>query len=297
MSCYYPTHVHDKDGFVRIRPCGSCIGCRLDYSRDWAIRCVHEASMHEENCFITLTYNDCNLPADGSLDKEELNCFIKALRLLVIDFGIFGCSERRVRYYGCGEYGEKLGRPHYHLLLFGFDFPDKEVLSFEEYKKTGISRLYKKKVFDNTIYRSSLLEGIWEKGFSTVGTVNFKSAGYVARYCLKKRNGPQARKHYGGRMSEFSVSSRMPGIGYFWIEKFLNSVYPRDYVSIDGFKFRPPRYYDKYLEKYDFVRYRELVKERRLVAEKKHKDSSVRMHQKEMFKELVCKKLIRKKEA
>lgn len=97
-------------------PCGQCIGCRLEHSRQWAIRCLHEASLHEHNCFLTLTFDDEHLPKSESLDVRDLQLFMKRLRK---EYG------KGIRFYACGEYGEKYYRPHYHLCLFNHDFHDK----------------------------------------------------------------------------------------------------------------------------------------------------------------------------
>ena len=110
-------------------PCGRCIGCRLERSRQWAIRCLHESKSHEDNCFITLTYDDEHLPRDRSLDVKVFQDFIKRMRKKVGKF----------RYFHCGEYGEKEFRPHFHACIFGYDFPDKKFL---KRTKTG-SNLYR----------------------------------------------------------------------------------------------------------------------------------------------------------
>lgn len=154
-------------------PCGRCVGCRLERSRQWAIRCVHEASLHEKNCFITLTYNDENLPADQSLHYEPFQLFMKRLRKK------YGSG---IRFYMCGEYGEKLARPHFHACLFGHDFDDKKV-----WKKTDAG---------SVLYRSAELEKLWPFGYSSVGDVSFESAAYVARYIMKKITGEAAESHY-----------------------------------------------------------------------------------------------------
>ena len=93
-------------------PCGQCIGCRLERSRQWAVRCIHEASLHEDNCFITLTYDDAHLPTDLSLNVSHFQKFMKRLRKR------FG---EGIRFFHCGEYGENFGRPHYHACLFTSD--------------------------------------------------------------------------------------------------------------------------------------------------------------------------------
>ena len=110
-------------------PCRKCIGCRIDYSRDWAVRCVHEAQMYEDNAFITLTYSEQNVPPDGFLEKQHFQKFMKRLRRHF--------APKTIRFYMCGEYGEEFGRPHYHALLFGIDFADKTF-----HKENHGSRLY-----------------------------------------------------------------------------------------------------------------------------------------------------------
>src|SRR4051812_44423311 len=60
--------------------CGQCLGCRLDYSLKWATRCLHESQMHKQNCFITLTYNNLNLPKMGSLIERDFQLFMKRFR-------------------------------------------------------------------------------------------------------------------------------------------------------------------------------------------------------------------------
>ena len=79
-------------------PCGRCIGCRLERARQWSIRCIHEASLYEANCFVTLTYDDDNLPLDGSLRPRDMVLFLKRLRKR------FGPG---IRFFQCGEYGDK----------------------------------------------------------------------------------------------------------------------------------------------------------------------------------------------
>ena len=96
-------------------PCGRCMGCRLEKSRQWAVRCVHEAKFYEDNCFVTLTYAPEHLPKDGSLNRKHVQDFIKRLRRRL--------DDRKIRVFYCGEYGDKLRRPHYHLCLFNCDFP------------------------------------------------------------------------------------------------------------------------------------------------------------------------------
>lgn len=249
MACYHPLQgwqsryksatggykiVFDKResyGIEMAVPCGQCIGCRLDRSRSWAIRCVHEAELHDQNSFITLTYNNLHLPENGTLIKSDFQKFMKRLRKNI--------HPRKIRYYHCGEYGEKMGRPHYHACLFGYDFEDKQIHSIRD----GIK-----------LYRSKMLEKIWGKGFCTVGEVTFESAAYVARYIMKKVNGEQAEEHYKridqntGEIKEiipeYTTMSRRPGIASEWYALFKNDVFPSDNLIHKGRRIRTPRYYD-----------------------------------------------------
>ena len=104
---------HDYvDRFERLDlPCGKCVGCRLERSRQWAVRIMHEASTHADNCFVTLSYSDENLPTNNSLVYEHCRDFMKRLRSRYprdIDDGIRFCH--------CGEYSPEKRRPHYHAI-------------------------------------------------------------------------------------------------------------------------------------------------------------------------------------
>jgi len=196
------------------------------------MRCLHEAKLHENNCFITLTYSDEHLPNDRSLHYRDFQLFMKKLRK---KFG------SKIRFYMCGEYGEKFDRPHFHACIFGFDFPDRKY-----WKQTGSG---------SKLYRSEELEKLWKYGFSSIGDVNFESAAYVARYIMKKVTGQGKHdQHYKftdlstgevlEKLPEFNKMSLKPGIGYEWFKKYKSDVYPHDYVVINGRKVRPPKYYD-----------------------------------------------------
>ena len=225
-------------------PCGRCIGCRLEKSKQWATRVMHEASQHSENSFITLTYNNENLPKDNSLVYSDFQLFLKRLRQL--------CNRKygkQIRFYMAGEYGENYGRPHWHACIFGHSFSDKK-----PWKRTPSGSI---------IYRSSELESLWEHGYSSIGDVTFESAAYVARYIMSKQNGdninPKTGKPYKAvyewtcpdtgevfeRKPEFNKMSLKPGIGARWLERYESDVFPHDYVVIKGKKMKVPRYYDK----------------------------------------------------
>lgn len=217
-------------------PCGTCVACLLERSRQWAVRAVQESSLHLENCFVTLTYDDAHLPYASSLYGEDLTRFLKRLRKRY--------APRSIRFLSAGEYGSRYGRPHYHLLLFGFDFPDKVLLG-----ERGGSQ----------VFRSPSLESLWSAGRSEIGSVSFESAAYVARYLTDKVD----VRELAGRDPEFLRMSLRPAVGLRWIERFWNEVYPRDRVVIRGVEMKPPRFYDKWLEKrypllYEEVKFKRL---------------------------------------
>lgn len=201
-------------------PCGKCIGCKLEHSRQWALRCMHEKRLHTDSSFLTLTYDPAHLPSGGSLVKRDLQLFMKRLRK---QFG------EGVRFFACGEYGEKSLRPHYHVLLLNKDFNDKRPIS------TGS---------EYTLYASKLLSQLWTSGSHAIGDVNFESAAYVARYCTKKITGPKAADHYKGRTPEFLVMSRRPGIGSGYLDKYKTELYTHDNCIINGVPSSLPRFYD-----------------------------------------------------
>lgn len=238
--------------------CGRCAGCRLDKARDWAIRCVHEASLHKESCFLTLTYNPESLPPGGSLVKEDMQKFLKRLRRRHEYFiNEHGKKEKRtIRFFQAGEYGEcckncglsrprcrcgawtpGLGRPHHHCLLFGYSFPDREVLRMGKYPLFFSPEL--------TLGKNPL----WPHGFASIGELNFDTACYTARYILKKITGDPAEDHYQGKKPEFITMSRRPGIGKEWYDRFSSDLYNHDTAVVrDGFLAKPPKYYDSLFE-------------------------------------------------
>jgi len=205
-------------------PCGQCIECRLKRSREWALRCVHEASLYDENSFVTLTYEDKFLPPGGTLVKRDFQDFMRRLRR---EYG-------KVRYFHVGEYGERTGRPHYHALMFGLRFRDER-----ECGRSGSG--YPEFVSDE-------LSALWTFGRHTIGAVTFESAAYVARYCVKKVTGPRAQEVYQGRLPEYATMSRRPGIGSSWFKKFRDEVVRDDSVLARGHEVLPPRFYLKQLE-------------------------------------------------
>lgn len=240
--------------------CSQCIGCRIERSRQWAIRCVHEAQLHEENCFITLTYNPQHLPADGSLHLDHFQNFMKRFRMIV------GMGKAAgIRFFHCGEYGETFERPHYHALIFGFDFPDKV---FYREKK------------DIKLYTSGLLDALWSDddgvplGFSTIGNVTFESAAYCARYIMEKVTGENADGWYAGRKPEYVTMSRRPGIASEWFSKYKDDVFPSDEVILRGKKLTVPKFYGKLLESDRLFEFERIKAERKAKALKRKDDNT-----------------------
>lgn len=209
-------------------PCGQCIECRLSRARDWAHRCVHEATLHEDNCFITLTYSDENLiwtDKGPTLYHRDFQLFMKRFRKSHPDLNI--------RYFMCGEYGDNFDRPHYHACVFGYDFPDRK-----PWKKSG----------DFMLYVSEELAELWPSGYHSIGELNFDTACYCARYVMKKVTGDRSNSHYSGRVSEYCNMSRRPGIGRDWYKAYKGDLYNADIcVTKSSFISKPPKYYDRLL--------------------------------------------------
>lgn len=235
-------------------PCGQCIECRLEHSRQWAMRCVHESQLHEVNSFVTLTYDDEHLPEHGALSRRDTQLFLKRLRKKMGRFRVFGCAE----------YGDRTNRPHYHMILFGLHFKDRKF-----YKKTRAG-------FD--LYTSAILEDCWQMGSCQIGDVTFESAAYCARYVTKKVTGILADEHYTKfcpdtgelvRMTpEFMIASRRPGIAAGWFHKFGLQSYKFDAVVMRGMEMPPPKFYDALYEAIDSAHLARVKKARRRKAAK-----------------------------
>lgn len=216
-------------------PCGQCRGCRHAKALEWTIRCVHESQLYSgKNSFVTLTYDEKHLPKSGSLNHDHFALFLKRLRKKFVPKCPYqkGTSESKIwlaqngiRYYMCGEYGEKFSRPHFHAIFFNLEFEDKT-----EWKKN--------------LYRSKTLERLWTKGYSSIGVANYDSIAYVARYVVKKITGKLAPDHYQGRQPEYNQMSTNPGIARGWYEKYKQTdVFPRDFIALRGKRLKVPKYY------------------------------------------------------
>lgn len=246
-------------------PCGQCAGCRLETSRQWAMRCMHEKQMHNASSFLTLTYNDDKLPRGGSLSLDDYQKFMKRLRWR------FGNG---LRFCGCGEYGDTTRRAHYHVLLLNVDFSDRV------YHKMAPS--------GSPLFTSKTLDELWSDergnlGHSLIGNVDFDSCAYVARYVMKKIIGKDTFDSSlydveSGvvRLAPFLTMSRCPGLGASWFEKYGVHAYHFDSVIMNGMEVRPPRYYDGKFSSLDSVRFERLKVKRRRKAALYKCDNTVR---------------------
>lgn len=237
-------------------PCGRCIGCRLEKARQWGLRCLHEKKMSSSSCYLTLTYADEFLPEGGSLVVRDLQLFCKRVHNRLLK-----SRGKGIRYFAGGEYGEDNGRPHYHLLMFNYDFPDK--------------RFYTNNKRGEPLFVSEELRELWYQGHSTIGEVTFDSAVYCAKYALKKVNGDAASEHYAvydsdgivyDRIPEFALMSRRPGIGATYYEKYGKEVRDHDSVIVNGREVNPPRFYDVRTERLHPETYDRLKRKRKRLA-------------------------------
>lgn len=260
-------------------PCGGCKACRITYKNTWAIRCIKELLYHDTSMFITLTYNNDNLPLHGSLRPDDVTNFIKRYRAMLEredqNNGLSKENYRKFSYFYCGEYGDNLGRPHYHIIIFGHRFDDAKKL--RKSQKGG-------QLFD-----SVKLSRLWKFGWSNFGDVTFESCAYVAGYVSKKINGSAKWDHYDtglvhdftgeiiikqpefARMSKGSRNADGEKVSYAIGERFYldhcHSLFEQGYVTRQGkkTKYQIPRYYKKrYKEEFplQYANYEKLLKER-----------------------------------
>lgn len=296
MTCYHPNNAHvaglretgtkiihfglpkNSDQEPLLLPCGQCIGCRLDRSIMWAARCMHEAQMHDVSAFITLTYDEENLPHDGSLTPSHFVNFMKRYRKSI--------APIKIRFFHGAEYGDNLGRPHHHVCIFGHQFDDLEI--FKECE--GIYTYY-----------SPTLEKLWGKGFCTSTDLTLESAAYVARYTLKKITGDAKHEHYATScpitgeirhlQPEYGTMSRKPGIGKEWYDKFHTDIFPHDTTIYKGRNIKTPRYYENLLRSQNLDLYEEIKARRKTKAlQKLENNEPKRLRAREQHKILSMKR-------
>nr|QJB19890.1 MAG: replication initiator protein [Microvirus sp.] len=220
-------------------PCGKCIECRLEYARQWAVRCVHEAQMHEDNCFITLTYDEQHLESE-KLDYTHFQKFMKRLR--------FANPNRQIGVFVTGEYGDQKKRPHWHACIFNWTPSD------AAYKYTNER--------GDRAYTSNTLSTLWGKGNAEFGTVTFESAGYCARYAAKKLIHGRDDTH---EYNPISKKSSKHAIGKSWIEKYWPDIFNYGQLHLpNGKTCSIPRYYEKWFKKNHPEKYSHYVTQTKL---------------------------------
>lgn len=273
-------------------PCSKCLECRLNYAREAAIRCIHEAQMHPENSFITLTYSDEHLDSP-KLNYEHFQKFIKDLRNKVFretTNQFFGedhwkklskdekklhiqlnkdiYDSHRIGVFVTGEYGDKKKRPHWHAIIFNWSPKD---LVYAYSNDRG-----------DKIYNSEELTQLWGRGFAEVGSVTLESAGYVARYAAKKLTHGEDGKH---DYNPIHKRSNKNAIGKKFIEKYYTDIFSIGCVILPGgTKASIPRYYEKWLKQHkyeDWIKY--LTNIKLPLAKKMEEDFNEERHKEEII--------------
>lgn len=199
---------------MHLYPCGQCIPCRLNKQRLWMHRILLESKLHGDNNFVTLTYEDKNLPFGGNLVPEHGQLWLKKLRKRY---------EAKLRYYFVGEYGDQSFRPHYHVALFGY------VRCFRGRTKRDIKGRVDWK---GCCPACRLIGDTWEYGDIECGVLEDGSARYLAGYVTKKmthRNDPRLE----GRYPEFARMSLKPGIGLGMIDELASTCLQYNLVKLD----------------------------------------------------------------
>ena len=224
-------------------PCGRCIGCRTDKATEWASRCTHEASLWASNHFVTLTYDDEHLPANGHLQARDLQLFIKRLRKYVSSSTELDRDPRvSVRYFACGEYGETTERPHYHGLFFNLGLTDLVRVGGRP-GPGGRSP---------ALYESAALRELWPSGSNRIGEATPAAAAYIAQYNLKKQGAGGHDRDGVERPPPFLRMSLKPAIGHDWLKRYQTDLQHGYLVTSDGRQKRIPRYYRKKVSELDW---------------------------------------------
>lgn len=277
-----------KAGFMHIR-CGMCNGCKFDHARDWAIRCYHESKLHQQACFVNPTYAPEFLPPHGTLDKRDLQLFLHRFRKAV--------TPAKIRYFAAGEYGTKKGRPHYHLVIFGWEPSERKLIGMTEK--------------GNPIYQDELLQKCWGKGRITWSDFDAAAARYVAHYTADKLKSYAVDKidpetglrpyevldESSGQIwkltPEFQLQSLKPGIGIDWLKQYWHEVFPADSVVMNGKQYPPPRAYYKWLKENQPEVFDTVKRSRQAKSLEMPYESGLRQWQKTQCKELKLQKFKR----
>jgi hypothetical protein len=170
MECLYPRTTQTSDGFLTTFRCRSCKACRTTRRASWIARLCLELSEQEYGRFVTLTYDQMNVTRE--LEYRGIQLFLKRLRKN---------TRLKTRFYCCGEYGSKLSRPHWHLIIFTKGMP----------------------VSEGDITKA------WQKGFVKVSEqqLSLREMYYCTKYMMKNEN-------------SLVRMSRRPGLGLTTLYKF-----------------------------------------------------------------------------
>lgn len=206
MMCRKP---YVRDGLAH--GCGQCGPCRYNRRRLWMHRIMLEAAQYEDNCYLTLTYDDEHLPEGGSLSVRDYQLFMKALRQRV--------APSRFRFFLVGEYGDESFRPHYHAALFGFPTCVR-----------GDTRIACKSA---PCHWCKLVRETWGRGNVVLGRLEDDSAGYISGYVVKKMTAKDDPR-LGGRVPEFGRMSLRPGIGYSALWEIADAVMRYELDAVEG---------------------------------------------------------------
>lgn len=228
-----PFEEQDKGIFV---PCGKCLACRINRRREWTQRLLHEAAFSSSVYFLTLTYNEEDVPyreeyGDQAVCKADVQKFFKDLR------NACRCDGVSIRYFLGSEYGD-LGRPHYHAIVY--NMPSRFVDQPSKDWRPGLPLTTRNGKYLSKVNR--MINDIWKHGFVSIGEFNRQRAGYVAKYFVDKADAPE------GAEKNFSLMSRRPGIGNKYAGSIASKVryYGLHACMADNGKYLTlPRYYDK----------------------------------------------------
>lgn len=244
----------DQIPYIQV-PCGQCLECRIQQTRQWADRCVLEAKKYKHNYFVTLTYDDEHLPPNGSLCLRDVQLFLKRLRRKF--------KKTKIRVVYSGEYGDASLRPHYHLLLFNlplrdcsnvfqmYDRDKKRYVNYLRPSKSSIELFYSRTIYD--LWTDA--DTVQHLGNISVGKVNYDTAAYVSQYVQKKCNPKMAETYRKLHLvPEFLHMSNRPGIGADYFEDHDDGIYST-HLIVPGnglaHKSAIPRYFDKlFIKKY-----------------------------------------------
>lgn len=270
---HYNLNLHNYEAGTEVveLKCGQCEECRLQQASQWSLRLTNELKTFPDAIFLTLTYDEEHLPENNTLDPNHLRQFMKNLRYKYKGVKAVvmpsGETQKPIRFWGCGEYGSKSGRAHYHVILFNIKVWDKEPDPIQPVSHSGENQ-----------YTSQAITKIWNKGRISFGSVTAESCNYVARYTLKKVNGAKKDEHYSRLLihetvdpetgelifeeeviqiqQEFSAQTTQPGIGYFYYQQYKDNIVGGDFIVQRNKKgnmsqLHIPRYYDKLTAKAD----------------------------------------------